>query len=210
MIVAAVLAATLNYAVLRAHDATARVAVAAVDVPAGQALGSGSLAFTSIRAGDALLATLLSPDDVDAYRDHVAAVTLAAGDVVRRSDLLAPSASGQQRAMSIPIEPEHAVAGRLVAGDRVDVIEVRDGRAAYVLTDAEVVHVPAADARPALAGLRTFSVTVAVDDEAALRLAAAIRAGQLEVVRSTGAAPATSGGPEDSGGQAPTRPGGGG
>ena len=101
--------------------------------------------------------------------------------------------------MSLPIPAEHAVGGRLVAGDRVDVIAVRDGRATYLVTAAPVLAVPDGDARAGLGALRAFAVTLAVDDAEALRLAAALRTDDLEVIRSTGAPPvaaATSGSAE--------------
>lgn len=88
--------------------------------------------------------------------------------------------------MSVPIDPDHAVAGALRQGDRVDVIEVRDGTAAYLITDAQVLDVPTAEQRGGLGSLNRFSITLAVDDETALRLATALRSGSLDVVRSTG------------------------
>lgn len=88
--------------------------------------------------------------------------------------------------MSVPIEPDHAVAGALRQGDRVDVIEVRDGIATYLVTDAEVLAVPGGEQRGGLGTLSRFSVTLAVDDVTALRLASALRSGSLDVVRSTG------------------------
>lgn len=187
MLVAGLTAMLLNYAVLRAHDGRVAVVVTGRDVAAGEEIGAADLAFADVRASEALLATLITREQRDQAVGQVATVALPAGTLVRRDDL-APAAAGDgRRAMSIPIEPEHAVAGRLDAGDRVDVIEVRDGRAAFLLTDAPVLHVTTPDARGGLTGPRAFSVTVALDDEHALRLALAIRDGDLEVVRSTGA-----------------------
>jgi Flp pilus assembly protein CpaB len=137
-----------------------------------------------------LVATLVSADDLSRLDGHVAATTLRPGELLRRSDLQPAAAPAAQRAMSLPVAPEHAVGGRLSAGDRVDVIEVRDGVAAYLVTDAEVLDVPDSDARGGLAGLRSFSVTLAVDAETALRLALAQHHGDLHLVRSTGAATA--------------------
>lgn len=187
MITAALLAMVLNYSVLRARDDTVRIAVATEDVPAGASVHVDAFDFVPARLDEDVRLRMLTADAVDAVDGHIATAALPAGEPVRRSDLRAPSAPLEQRAMSVPIEPEHAVAGALVPGDRVDVIEVRDGQAWYLLTDAEVLAVPDRDpVAGGIAALSTFSVTVAVDDEAALALAAALREGGLEIVRSTG------------------------
>lgn len=190
MVVAALLAVLLNYTLLRAQDDTVRVAVVAQEVRAGMPVTPAALRFADVRVDDALLATLVQPGQLAGLEGYVATSTLRPGELVRAGDLQAPSAPAAQRAMSIPIEAQHAVAGKLSVGDRIDVIEVRDGRATYLVTGAEVLDVPSAEARGALSGLQSFSVTVAVDDATALRLAAAIRGGQLEIVRSTGASAA--------------------
>jgi Flp pilus assembly protein CpaB len=191
MIVAGLLAVLLNYAVLRVRDDSVRVAVTATPVEAGQTLRAEDLAFTDVRADEALVATLLTPADVASVVGWVVTAPLPPGELLRRGDLQTPSAPAAQRAMSIPVDPEHAVAGALQAGDRVDVIEVVGRSASYLVTDAEVLAVPDEQPTGITGGLRAFSVTVAVDDATALRLAVAIRAGQVELVRSTGSAHAT-------------------
>jgi Flp pilus assembly protein CpaB len=190
MLLAALLAVLGNYAVLRAADDTTRVAIAAEEIRAGQPVTAAQLAFSDVKADGDVLATLLAPERLAAVEGMVARVTLAPGELVRASDLQPPSAPAGQRAMSIPVEPEHAVAGDLRAGDRVDVIEVDGRTATYLVTGAEVLAVPPTGGQGLAGGLRAFSVTIAVDDATALDLAVAIRSGQLEVVRSTGSAPA--------------------
>lgn len=188
MITAALLAMVLNYSVLRARDDTVRIAVAAEEVPAGVPVAPDQFSFVPVRLDQDLEARMLSPRDLPDVEGHIASAVIPAGAPVRRSDLRAPSAPQEQRAMSVPIEPEHAVGGALVPGDRVDVIEVRDGEARYLLTDGEVLAVP--EREPiggGIAALNTFNVTLAVDDETALALAAGIREGAIEIVRSTGA-----------------------
>ena len=189
ILLAALVAGVANYAALAARDDSVRVAVAARDLRAGDVVTAGQLAFAELRADPRLLTTLLQPGDVAAVDGHVLKVAARAGELVRAGDLQPQAAAAGQRAMSIPIEPEHAVAGALEAGDRVDVIEVADGTAAYLVTDAEVLDVPDTSAGGIAGGLRSFSVSLAVDAEAALRIAVAIREGQLELVRSTGAVP---------------------
>ena len=188
MVVAALLAVLLNYSVLRARDDSVRVAVAARDIPAGATLTSAALRFSPVAAEEDVLAALLTPEQVSELSGWVAATAITAGEPVRASDLRSPSAPASQRAMSLPVAREHAVGGALRPGDRVDVIEVRDGVAGYLVTDAEVLSVPTAEQR-GIAALNEFSVTIAVDDGTALRLAAGLHTGTLDIVRSTGASP---------------------
>lgn len=212
MLTAALAAVLVNYSVLRAREDTVRVAVASEALRAGTAVTPGSFEFVDVRVDDELAATLLTPGGLRDRDGWVATGAVHAGELVRVTDLQAPSAPAAQRAMSLPIDPRHAVAGALEAGDRVDVIEVRDETARYLVTDTEVLAVGEM-ARGGLEGLSGFSITLAVDDEAALRLAEALHDGALDVVRSTGAeartprTQATPPGPEAPAGTQPTQPG---
>ncbi len=189
MLLAALVAALANYALLRASDDSVRVAVASRQLRAGEIVTARDLAFVELRAEPDLLATLIAPDDVAGVEGRVLRVTAEEGDLISRRHLQPPAAPSGQRAMSIPIEPEHAVAGALAIGDRVDVIQVDGLTATYLVTDAEVLDVPSSSAGGIAGGLRSFSVSIAVDAETALQIAVAIRNGQLELVRSTGANP---------------------
>jgi Flp pilus assembly protein CpaB len=191
MLTAGLVASLLNYTALRALDDTMRVAVTATEVRAGQTLRAEDVTYVDARVDDAVLATLIRPERASDIDGWVVTTTLAPGELLRLSDLQTPSAPAEQRAMSIPIEAEHAVAGELQAGDRVDIIEVVDRSATYLVTAAEVLAVPPMQSAGIAGGLRSFSVTVAVDDATALRLAVALRSGQLEIVRSTGSSTAT-------------------
>lgn len=190
MLTAALAAVVLNYGVLRARDDSVRVAVAAETLRAGTPVTPGSFDFVDVRVDDALAGTMLTPGALAEVEGWVATGAVDSGELVRRSDLKAPSAPAAQRAMSLPVDPTHAVAGALEAGDRVDVIEVREEGARYLVTDTEVLAVGDV-ARGGLEGLSGFSITLAVDDEAALRLARALHDGALDIVRSTGAEPTT-------------------
>jgi Flp pilus assembly protein CpaB len=186
MLVAALLAMLLNFSLLRASDTRVRVAVAATPLRAGAAVDPSSFSFVEVDVGDELLPTLLDPERARSVHGWVAAHDLARGELVGTADLRRPSAPAQQRAMSIPIDPSHAVGGELQPGDRVDVIEVASEGAAYILDAAEVIAV-SGRATSGLGSLEGFSVTVAVDEAEALRIAAAIRAEAVEIIRSTGA-----------------------
>jgi len=189
MVVAALLAGLLNYDLLRSRDDSVPVTVAAAPLVAGQPVTPGSFATTAVRVDPAVLAALLAPDAVEQLDGWVAATSVAEGDLIRVSDLRAPAAGSEQRAMSLPIDPAHAAGGALVTGDRVDVIAVDDARATYVLVDVPVLAAGAATSS-ALAAAQAFTVTLSVDDAEALRLAAAMESGALELVRASGAPPA--------------------
>jgi Flp pilus assembly protein CpaB len=187
MLVAGLVAMLLNYHVLRASDDATPVALLQQDVAAGQVLPAGQLRFVEVTAGDDVLSGLVTRDKLPAIAGSVAGADLSAGSVLRLADLRPAAAPAGGRAMSIPVQPEHAVAGHLERGDRVDVVEVRDGQAVYLLIGAPVLDVASPEVRAGIAAGRTFSITVAVDDEQALRLALAIRESHIEVLRSTGA-----------------------
>lgn len=160
------------------------VAIAARDIPAGEAVGIGDLRFSEVVASPRLLAKLVPRGELGALNGSITARSVAEGSPLLRADLVTAAASGQQRAMSLPVEREHAVGGALRPGDRVDVIDGADG--SYVVTDAEVLAVPNLSSSD-LAGTRNYAITIAVDAQGALRLATAIAGGKVEVVRSTGA-----------------------
>jgi Flp pilus assembly protein CpaB len=162
------------------------VLVAGRDIQAGERLDPTDLRPASVSASPPVLATLLRPGEVSDADELVAGRTMAAGSLVARGDLVEAGGEGGPRAMSIPVDAEHAVGGQLKPGDRVDVIDATGP--AYVLADAEVLGV-ARPAKGALSPGRSHAVTVAVDPESALRLAAAIRGGKVEVVRATAAPP---------------------
>jgi Flp pilus assembly protein CpaB len=90
--------------------------------------------------------------------------------------------------MSVPVGVEHSVGGLVKPGDRVDVITVDGGIPMFVVAGVEVIAV----ADPSAGGLGQSGghhLVLSVDADQALQLAAAISAGSIEVVRSTGAAP---------------------
>ena len=186
MVLAAVLAFATNLMVLRNQDETRKVAMAAADLAAGRPIAASQVRAVEVDVSDQIYATLIPWEQVVGLAGRVPAYLLPAGELIRASDLRDPSAPAGLRSMSIPIDPEHAVGGDLSPGDRIDLILVGDETAGYVLVGAEVMAV-SGTARGALA-VGGFHVTVAVDAEQALALAAAIRDGRIEIVRSTGAA----------------------
>jgi Flp pilus assembly protein CpaB len=119
----------------------------------------------------------------------VATRRIAAGEPLVHSALSPAAAPDGLRAMSVPVPAEHAVGGELSVGDRVDVINADGPQALYVVRSAEVIGVaPRRGSAGFSSSSSAFYVSIAVDSDTALRLAAAIRAGKVEVVRATGAA----------------------
>jgi Flp pilus assembly protein CpaB len=189
MLLAAALAFATNLMVLRSHDQTRAVVTASSDLVEGRPVGRTDFRSVEVDVDDDLFARMVPWIDVDALVGLVPARAIAQGDLIRPDDLRSAAAADGLRAMSIPIEPEHAVGGDLVAGDRVDLILVGEEGAGYVLVDAEVLSV-SSDDRGALS-VGAFFVVVAVEADLALDVAAAIQDGRIEVIRSTGAEPVT-------------------
>ncbi len=189
MVIAAIAAFLLNLNLLRARDEVSLVAVAVDELTPGQVFEPSAVEYVEIDAANPMLGQLLTNDQVPALEGQIVVTRVEAGVPVSRSFLGDPAADGTLRAMSIPVEPEHAVGGRLITeGDVVDVIAVVDGRARYVVTGAEVLGVTGAGDATGLAAVQQgFSIIVAVDAPTALAIAEALEADSLEVIRATGA-----------------------
>ena len=190
MVLSGLLAFLLVLTVLRERDDTVRIAVATVDIDGGTTLEAGDVRFAEVSDSDGpLLTAFMNADDIATAVDEgwVATRTIRAGIPLTTTDLRRAASGAGVRVMSVPIAPEHAVNGQIVAGDRIDLISVRRGVAAYVVTNAEVIAVSSSDST---VGGRGFSITIAVDELTSLEVASALDTGGLEIIRSTGAAPA--------------------
>ena len=186
MLLAAALAFATNLVVLRNHDETRAVVVAAVNLPAGRPLESTHLRAVEVDVDDALYATLIPWAQAADLVGQVTSHPISEGVLIGTTDFRDPSGPAGLRSMSIPIDAEHAVGGELAEGDRIDLILVSDEGPRYVVAAAEVLAVSAVGELGALAS-GDFFIVVAVDAEQALLVAEAIRDGRIEVVRSTGA-----------------------
>jgi Flp pilus assembly protein CpaB len=189
MMLAAILAFATNLMVLRGQETTRPAVVATGRIEAGRVIQVGDLAVAEVDVDDSLFATLLPGGQSSAFVGMVATRSIESGHLLSVDDLRPAAAPSSQRALSIPIEIEHAVGGGLVAGDRIDLISVSGTGSEYILTGAEVLEVPSTT-RGSLTGATGFFVVVAVDDEEALAVATAIRSGEIEIARSTGSTPA--------------------
>jgi Flp pilus assembly protein CpaB len=190
--VVAGLLAMLAFLVATGESGGKQVAVAARGLAAGEPLSPGDFRYINARLPDATLTAMLRPADVGAISGKVTTHAIAEGEPVTTADVAAAAAPSQQRSMSIPIDPSHAVSGSLQRGDAVDVVDSSSGDSLYVVTDARVLAVGAPEGdKKALAGSPgKYAVTIAVDERSALRVAQAITGGKVDVVRATGAPPA--------------------
>ena len=185
MVLAGVLAFATNLVVLRNLDETRAVAVAAIDLPAGRTLEAIHIRAVEVDVEEEVYARLIPWAEATTLVGQVSAHPIGEGDLVQPGDFRDASGPAGLRSMSIPIDAEHAVGGQLGSGDRIDLILVGDDGPRYVLAGAEVLAVSATGELGAL-GSGDFYIVVAVDADAALRVAQAIRDGRIEVVRSTG------------------------
>jgi Flp pilus assembly protein CpaB len=188
MLLAAVLAFATNLVVLRNHDETRAVVVAAVNLPAGRLVESTHLRAVEVDVDDAVFSKLIPWTQAAGLVGQVTSHPIGEGVLIGITDFRDASGPAGLRSMSVPIDAEHAVGGELAAGDRIDLILVGDDGPRYVLASAEVLAVSSIGELGALAS-GDFYIVVAVDAAQALLVAEAIRDGRIEVVRSTGAVP---------------------
>jgi len=185
MLVAGLVAIVLNFAYLRSQQNTVDVAVATVEIPAGARLDASMVTFTPLHALRDVEDGMVDSGEIVDLLGLVATRSVPSGTLLSQDNF---SSSDSVRAMSIPVDPEHAVGGALRSGDRVDVLQSSNGTARYILVGAEVLTVSDGSGG-ALGGAGRYAVTVALDAQSALRVAAAISEGTLDLVRSTAAAP---------------------
>lgn len=166
---------------------------------------SVAVARERIAAGTPITPDLVSSEDVPADTgfagelvpfERIAGGKLVATRTVQPGEPLAASAVGDSgamaptRVMSIPLEAAQAANGVIEIGDQVDVIvTTSDSGSRYVLSGAAVVDRSGDGGGGGLVGSARSSdlvISVEVDAGQALELAAALDAGTITVVRSTG------------------------
>ncbi len=187
MIVAGALAFLLVLAVLRDRTATLQVAVAGRDLAAGEPAAPSMFRLVEVPAGVASLGGLFGPDDIGpaAPAGRVLTVDVEAGTPIRSGDLAIPPPGAPRRVMSIGVDRSRAAGGALERGDVVDVIRVSAGMAEYAATGVEIASVGVGGGP----GRDVVTLSLAVGAGEALEIAAALGAGELFLVRSTGADP---------------------
>lgn len=191
-LVAALLAFVLAATLLRDRREMVTIAVATEAIPAGAVITPAMIDPSEVPAETTFAESLMSYDAVVSGQ-LVASRTLQAGEPLTASAVGSATATSGQRVMSIPLEVWQAANGDIEVGDQVDVIEAgRDGAARYVLTGASVVGRSGSEASGGLVSnsrVGDLVISVEVDADEALLLAAAIESGNITVVRSTGAPP---------------------
>ena len=178
----AVVAALVAVAVNPGRAAGTPVAVARHDLVAGTVVGPADLRVERMRVPDRLAGQVLTPARVRRARGRTLTVSLRADDVVTTAMLGRSAAPGAPRAVSVPVPRSRAVNGRIARGDRVDVVVVVDGVASVGVADVEVLAVDEVGGGFAAVD-RDLTVTLAVDAEQGVRLAAAVAGGQFLLAR---------------------------
>ena len=191
MIVSGLLGVVLTVALLRGAETRVPVAVAVHDLAPGERLEPSDVRFEGVAMSDTLLATTLRRADVAKRRGDVVVGPVRAGELLTTGRLRPAAAPDGRRAMSIPIDPARAVAGDLVAGDRVDVVLAGRHEIAIVVAGAEVLAVDRAGDGAFGTATDQLTVTLAVDARESQLLTAGLADGDLAITRVTGARSAT-------------------
>ncbi len=190
MVVAGLVTFVSVTAVLRERHETQEVAVARAEVPAGTALDASTLGdhfeVVAVRADSPMLGGVANPDVMGSGQ---LARTLTVGEPLLSSDLVPIDSGAGERTFTVGVDDVTLVGLGLQVGDRVDIIgSFSDGTFGYVVANVRVARLPVVDTTGGAFSVRQESfVTVEVGEDDALRLASARQAGDIEIVRSTGA-----------------------
>ncbi|MGC1512793.1 MAG: Flp pilus assembly protein CpaB [Acidimicrobiales bacterium] len=156
------------------------------DIAAGEHLRRSDLSVVALDLTDELRRLAVSSPDA-----LVGTTTLApvlAGQLIWRSGVVKPDGSPQLAQISIPVHPANALGGRLLPGERVDVLLTSTAAGAPQVTTissgARVVRVDAGDRTVGSSGAMTLVLAVAPEELE--RLAEAAAAGTVTVARVTG------------------------
>ena len=164
---------------------TGRVALVTRDLTAGSRILATDLRFAPVDAPGPVLDQLVTPGSLGGLRGRVLTVGLRAGDVVTATMLAPTPPADGRRAMSVPVPRARAVGGRIVRGDRIDVVVVDDGVPSTTVVGVEVLAVDEVGSG-IVATEGDLTITVAVDAHQAEALAAAVAGGQFELARVAG------------------------
>lgn len=166
---------------------TTGVWVTTTDLAGGTAIGPGDVEERRVRLGPELAAAYLGADT-----DPVGMVVTRP---VRAGEMLAaawtqPVGASPGRAITVPVDPQHAVGGELRPGDRVDVIATFDAgtleaRSTVLARAVEVLGLVSADGL-GFGDDSVIGVTLAVAPQEAARLAFAVRSGDIDIAKVLG------------------------
>lgn len=169
----ALLAGGLVHSLTRPQP-TVAVLVAAAPLAAGSRVADLDLTTRQVAA----VAGFVPAAERDAFADHTLVAPLAAGDPLLTS-LLTDRPGSRPDVVALTLDPAHAVQGDLTAGDRVDVYVSADGGTRLLAGDVAVVSVAVDDRL----GGGDVALLLAVDQDTALTLVAAMRSSDLDLVR---------------------------
>lgn len=159
------------------------VLVAADDIPAGLPLGEAGLETRMVRSAEGLVAG----DALGDLSDWTLSVPLRAGEPLLPSLLRPPERQAAPDVMALALEESHAALGRIGSGDLVDLYvtwpPTVDQPPRTELLAAAVYVVEAQPGGSGLGGTPELALLVAVDDTLAGKLTAALRGGEIDLVR---------------------------
>jgi Flp pilus assembly protein CpaB len=170
-------------------EPTQRYVVARRDLAPGAAITGADL--TTVAMGlPPRIASSRAFTDTQQLVGSIVIGPIAAGELVQASSVIDKRGGTGEREMSIPVDADRSVAGGLRPGDRVDVAATfGTGDQAYSIFVVRGARVLArADGGGPLGDRGRETLTLSLESASdALALAHAVSAGQLTVVRSTGA-----------------------
>jgi Flp pilus assembly protein CpaB len=166
------------------------VVVASASIRPGDALGPENLTTRDLTLPGEVLATTYS--NPSALEGTVARSHIEAGELLQRGSVVESTATQRaaapSREVSLRIDSDRAVEGRMEPGDRIDVLATYgngiDAVTLVVLTDAAVLSVSRSEG--GVASARAVVLTLALDSRAdTVALAHAVDNADVTVVRTT-------------------------
>lgn len=158
------------------------ILVASGDLQPGQGLTSNDVTVRYVESSSGLV----EGASLGELADWSVRVPIVAGEPLLPSLLQPPEILVAPNVVALSLDPAHAVLGRLVAGDRVDVYQTAnggfdvEGRTELIASDVYIVE-SRIDADGINGG--TVDLLLAVDDDLAARIVAADRLGEIDLVR---------------------------
>ena len=173
-----------GHSVMESARTTVPMWVAATDLASGSVISPGSLRVEEVHLPPRLAAAYLRTDHE--IVGQVVTRPIGAGELVPAGWVTAES-TGEGRAITLPVDPEHAVGGALRPGDLVDIFTTFDPggsrpRTVSLVREVEVVDIVASGGL-VMGDKAVVGITISVDPDEAQRVAYAIRTGEIDVVR---------------------------
>ncbi|HET7482589.1 MAG TPA: RcpC/CpaB family pilus assembly protein [Actinomycetota bacterium] len=176
-------------AVMTADRSTTAVLVASRALVPGTAVDPGAVGVERVHLDPGLLARYL-PATTD-LRALVVTSPIPEGTLIPAETVGPPQDRGRGRAITIPVEPDHAVGGDLHPGDLIDVYATYDAGDVRPRTQTLVRATPVVglvtDGGFVAGDSSVVGITVSVPPSSAQRIAFASRVASLDIARVDGA-----------------------